>query len=82
MILNSKSNGLGKHSHTWYRNFDCKKRLAKVMMDMEVSRVIKVPPRNRKLPRSANMAATEKHTKTTVVPSKAVTIIEGFTTLT
>lgn len=49
---------------------------------MEVNKVIKVPPRNRKLPRSANMAAIEKHTKTTVVPSKAVIIIAGFTTLT
>lgn len=57
------------------------KILASVISDIEVSNVINVPPRNSQLPRSASIAAIEKHTKTNVVPNKAVTIIEGSTTL-
>lgn len=58
------------------------KMLTKVIRDIEVSRVISVPPKNNQLPRSANMAAIEKHTKTIVVPRRAVTIMEGSTMLT
>lgn len=57
-------------------------KLAKAMTDIEVNKVIKVPPRNNQLPRSANIAVIEKHTNTKVVLRTAVTIIAGFTTLT
>lgn len=56
--------------------------LTKVIRDMEVNKVISVPPKNNQLPRSASIAAMEKHTNTMVVPRSAVTIIEGSTMLT
>jgi hypothetical protein len=58
------------------------KKLTRVINDIDVSRVISVPPRNSQLPRSASIAAMEKHTNTSVVPSNAVIIIDGSTTLT
>lgn len=58
------------------------KILTKAINDIEESNVISVPPRNSQLPRSANIAAIEKHTNTIVVPSRAVTIIDGSTMLT
>lgn len=58
------------------------KMLAKDIRDMEVSRVIRVPPRYSQLPRSASIDAMEKQTNTKDVPSSAVTIIDGSTTLT
>lgn len=54
----------------------------KVIRDIEVSKVISVPPRKSQLPRSASIAAIEKHTNTNVVPNKAVTMIDGSTKLT
>lgn len=56
--------------------------LTKVMSDIDVSKVISVPPRNSQLPRSASMAAIEKQTNTSVVPKRAVTMIDGSTKLT
>lgn len=67
---------------TWYKICDCMKRLTRVIKDIDVSKVISVPPKNNQLPRSASMAATEKHTNTNVVPIKAVIIMEGSTMLT
>lgn len=58
------------------------KILARLIIEIEVSRVIKVPPRYRKLPRSASIAAMEKQVKTSVVPNRAVTTIAGSITLT
>lgn len=58
------------------------KILTKVIRDIEVRRVMRVPPRNSQLPRSANIAAIEKQTNTNVLPIRAVTIIDGSTKLT
>lgn len=52
------------------------------MSDIEVSRVIRVPPRNNQLPRSASIAAMEKQTNTNVLPKSAVTMMDGSTKLT
>lgn len=51
----------------------------RVIKDMEVKRVIRVPPRNSQLPRSASIEANEKQTNTKVVPSRAVTMMDGST---
>lgn len=57
-------------------------RFIKVIKDMDVIKVISGAPRNRKLPRSPNMAAMEKQTNTRVEPSRAVTMMAGSIMLT
>lgn len=58
------------------------KRLANDMRDIEVSKVISVPPKKSQLPRSASIAAIEKQTNTNVDPRRAVTMMEGSIKLT
>lgn len=58
------------------------KMLAKPKTAIVLKMLMAIPPKKRKLPRSANSAEQLSETKTTAVPIKAVTMTCGSTEIT
>lgn len=62
---------------TWYIICDWTKMLANPNNAIVLKMVMKMPPKNKKLPRLANSAEQLNDTNTTLVPTNAVTITAG-----